>query len=196
MCACEQPDPNGPFATALRVATDLCSPLTGAIMGKMAELERNRPDPSTCIDAPEIADAGPHLRLQVEDSAGLAAPGTELSFPVAQIGSDVGELMRRVCDELSVGRGLGASQSHATPSQLCMLGPWPGSHPLLAADLAVRVCVGEDFGWSFYKGTLVPNHSLHFEVFDVAHGEWFTPDDLDEIEDLDQALRLRLRPAA
>ena len=57
---------------------------------------------------------------------------------------------------------------------------------------------GEDFGWSFEDGVLRPNHSLHVEIFDDTHGEWFTPDVLDEIErDADmqhEPLRLRLRP--
>lgn len=57
---------------------------------------------------------------------------------------------------------------------------------------------GEDFGWSFEGGVLRPNHSLHVEIFDDTHGEWFTPDVLDEIErgaNLErEPLRLRLRP--
>ena len=117
-----QPDPAGPFATVLRVAQDLCSPLTGAIIDRL-KLERDRAEAAPAVSATvgEVAappvEAGsaeqyPYgqeiIALRVEDSDGLAETGVELSFSAHEIGNDMGELVRRVCDKLHLGKGLGA----------------------------------------------------------------------------------------
>ena len=54
------------------------------------------------------------ITLRVEDSNELAEEGTELSFLAHEIGNDMGELVRRVCDKLRLGKGLGACAMHAT----------------------------------------------------------------------------------
>ena len=115
-----QPDPAGPFATVLRVAQDLCSPLTGAIIGRLT-LQRDRAEAASAARAPVGSVAAPRIEagssaqdahevivLRVEDSDGLAETGAELSFLAHEIGNDMGELVRRVCDKLHLGKGLGA----------------------------------------------------------------------------------------
>ena len=114
-----QPDPAGPFATVLRVAQDLCSPLTGAIIDRL-KLERDRaeaaPAVSATVPAPPVqaGSSAQHpydrqvIALRVEDSDELAETGMELSFSAHEIGNDMGELVRRICDKLNLGKGLGA----------------------------------------------------------------------------------------
>eukprot|EP01044_Picomonas_judraskeda_P026303 COSAG03_NODE_7935_length_854_cov_0.969536_1_plen_141_part_01 len=117
-----QPDPAGPFATVLRVAQDLCSPLTGAVIERL-KLERDRAESAPveaatmgAVAAPPVGagSSAPHphgqqvIALRVEDSDGLAETGVELSFSAHEIGNDMGELVRRVCDKLHLGKGLGA----------------------------------------------------------------------------------------
>ena len=120
-CWCDpQPDPAGPFATVLRVAQDLCSPLTGAVIDRL-KLQRDRAEAGSAavatvgsVVAPRIEagssaqDAHDVIVLRVEDSDGLAETGVELSFFAHEIGNDMGELVRRVCDKLRLGKGLGA----------------------------------------------------------------------------------------
>lgn len=122
MYALSQPDPAGPFATVLRVAQDLCSPLTGAVIDRL-KLERDRAEAASAAAATIGAVAAPPvgtgssaqyshsqqvIALRVEDSDGLAETGVELSFSAHEIGNDMGELVRRVCDKLHLGKGLGA----------------------------------------------------------------------------------------
>ena len=97
------PDPRGPFATALRVATDLCSPLvpvrasephlpcarfeklicTQAIGRRLQEELARAPSP---LPPPEVAAA--EIALTVEDSAGVGSSldGVRLAFPAEEIG--------------------------------------------------------------------------------------------------------------
>ena len=89
---------------------------------------------------------------------------------------DVGELMRRCCHELGVGKGLGEDF---------------GASILRLHALGALICAIA--GWSFEGGSLRPRHSIHFEVFDEELSDWFTPDDLGQIAGLQ---RLRLRPLA
>lgn len=77
------------------------------------------------VAAPAIESGGSQdpkiITLRVEGSHGLAETGTELSFATHEIGNDMGELVRRICDELKLGKGLGAATmcSPAHDSQAC-----------------------------------------------------------------------------
>ena len=99
-CRCfPQPDPAGPFATVLRVAQDLCSPLAGAVMDRL-KLERDRAaaTATAAVAAPTIhADSSALdqrdeklITLRVENSDGLAEEGKDV---VRHVMSDVGKEM-------------------------------------------------------------------------------------------------------